>query len=75
MRRLTNAGKRFGDAVRGFRLDKGITQQKLADDVGVDLSYLGEIERGRQNPSLAIIVSIANALDVTVQQIVKKAGL
>jgi transcriptional regulator with XRE-family HTH domain len=48
--------------VRSARLQRGLTQEKLAFDAGVDLTYLGGIERGKRNPSLLVMARIADAL-------------
>lgn len=41
-----------------------MTQEQLAFDAKIDLTYMGGIERGKRNPSLLVIVRIANALSV-----------
>jgi transcriptional regulator with XRE-family HTH domain len=48
--------------VRSARLQRGLTQEKLAFDAGVDLTCLGGIERGKRNPSLLVMARIADAL-------------
>jgi transcriptional regulator with XRE-family HTH domain len=53
-----------GANVRRLRLAKGMTQEQLAADAGIDLTYAGGIERGRRNPSLEVLVRIAAALGV-----------
>lgn len=50
--------------VRRLRKGRGLTQEQLAHDAGIDLTYLGGIERGRRNPSLAVLVRLADALGV-----------
>jgi transcriptional regulator with XRE-family HTH domain len=67
--------KRFGSAVKHLRLKKGMTQQKLADDCGLDIGYIGGIERGQRNPSLEVIISVAEVLEVTVSQLAKHARI
>jgi transcriptional regulator with XRE-family HTH domain len=52
----------FGRNVRRIRLERGVTLEALADQVGLSYSYLGEIERGRRNPTLAVVERIATAL-------------
>lgn len=42
-----------------------LSQEELAHRVGVDVRYLGGIERAQENPSLKVIVAIAVALDAT----------
>lgn len=54
-----------GENVRRFRQDRGLTQEQLAFESQIDLTYLGGIERGRRNPSLLVIARIARALMVT----------
>lgn len=54
-----------GHNVRRLRLEKGLTQEQLAHDAGIDLTYLGGIERGRRNPSLMVMVGIATALQAS----------
>lgn len=41
-----------------------MTQEQLAFEAQIDLTYEGGIERGRRNPSLLVMVRIAQALDV-----------
>lgn len=52
----------MGDNVRRLRVERKLTQEQLAYDAEIDLTYLGGIERGRRNPSVDVIVRIANAL-------------
>ena len=43
----------------------GLSQEELSHHVGVDVRYLGGIERAQRNPSLKVITSIAVALETT----------
>jgi transcriptional regulator with XRE-family HTH domain len=43
----------------------GLSQEELSHRVGVDVRYLGGIERAQRNPSLKIITLIAAALDTS----------
>jgi transcriptional regulator with XRE-family HTH domain len=54
-----------GRNVRAFRLRRGLTQEQLAFEARIDLTYAGGIERGRRNPSLLVMARIAEALGVT----------
>lgn len=51
-----------GRNVRRLRLAKGLTQEQLAFESKIDLTYVGGIERGRRNPSILVIARIAAAL-------------
>lgn len=54
----------FGQNVREKRRAKGITLEAFAHDVGLSYSYVGELERGRRNPTLKVVERIASTLEV-----------
>ena len=54
----------FGSNVRRLRKQHGLTQEALAHEVEIDVSYLGQLERGERNPTLALIQRVAEALHV-----------
>ena len=56
----------IGEAIRRLRKLKNMSIQDLADASGVSVGMLSQIERDRANPSLRIITSIREALDVPV---------
>ena len=63
---------RVGRNVRRLRLaHQGLSQEKLAVDAGIDLTYLGGIERGRRNPSLLVMVRIAAALEAEITELLE----
>jgi transcriptional regulator with XRE-family HTH domain len=49
--------------VRRLRKDRSLTQEKLALDAAIDLTYLGGIERGRRNPSVVVLGRLAEVLE------------
>lgn len=59
----------IGIRIRRFRKTKGLTQQALAELSNQEPSNISHIERGATKLSLPTIVSIANALDVTVDDL------
>ena len=56
--------KIVGVNVRRLRIERKLTQEQLAHDVEIDLTYLGGIERGRRNPSVNVLGRLALALGV-----------
>lgn len=54
----------FGGNVRRVRQQKKLTQEELAFEAEIDLTYVGGIERGKRNPSLLVMARIADALSV-----------
>jgi transcriptional regulator with XRE-family HTH domain len=61
----------FGSSVARLRREKGWTQEDLAEHADVHRSYLAAIETGLRNPSLDVIVKIANGLHVSVADLFK----
>lgn len=52
----------FGANVRARRKDLGLSQEQLADIVGLHRTYIGGIERGERNISIMNLIKLANAL-------------
>jgi transcriptional regulator with XRE-family HTH domain len=67
--------RQFGKAVKELRLKKGLTQHQLADACGLDISYVGQIERGQRNPTLGVMQGLASVLGVKISELLKKAKL
>lgn len=60
-----------GQNVRRLRERKRLTQEELAFEAEIDLTYLGGIERGRRNPSLMVMARIAHALSIPLSMLVE----
>jgi transcriptional regulator with XRE-family HTH domain len=54
----------LGRNVRKVRQQRRMTQERLAFEAEIDLTYVGGIERGKRNPSLLVMAQIAKALSV-----------
>jgi len=54
-----------GDNIRRRRLELHLTQQALADRIGITQSYLSDVEKGKRSPLLSRLANFADALDVT----------
>ncbi|OGM19756.1 transcriptional regulator [Candidatus Woesebacteria bacterium RIFCSPHIGHO2_01_FULL_38_10] len=55
---------KFGKHLRKIREGKGLTQEGLADLAGMHFTYIGQIERGKRNPSLINLERLAKALKI-----------
>lgn len=60
-----------GANVRRIRLERGLTQEKLAFEAKLDLTYIGGIERGRRNPTVIVLGRIAEALETMPAELVQ----
>jgi transcriptional regulator with XRE-family HTH domain len=61
-----------GRNVHRLRQQNGMTQEQLAFEAEIDLTYMGGIERGRRNPSLLVMVRIAKALSVPLPKLLSE---
>jgi putative transcriptional regulator len=51
------------------RIERGLSQQELADVVEVTRQTIGLIEKGKYNPTLNLCIRIAKALEKTLDQL------
>jgi transcriptional regulator with XRE-family HTH domain len=64
--------KAFGKVIKELREDEGLSQQELADTAGIDRSYLSDLERGLNFPSLNIVYSLAEVFKMKANELVQK---
>ena len=57
--------------VRALRVERGLSQERLAADAGIDRAYLGGIERQVENPTIDLLDRLAQVLDVTLSDLVR----
>ena len=51
------------------RIEKGLSQQQLADEIGVTRQTIGLIEKGQYNPTLNLCVKLAKVLNKTLNDL------
>ena len=61
--------KSLGKNLRKFRNECKITQEQLAEIVGIHPTYVGKIEAGKSNPSVKMLFSISRALNIKLSDI------
>ena len=54
----------IGKKLKNLRLEKGLSQEKLAELVDLSREYITRVERGQKNISLKKLFAIADALEV-----------
>lgn len=59
----------LSDKIRLLRLQKGLSQENMADMMGLSTSAYGDVERGRTELSYARLESIAKLLDVPLPEL------
>lgn len=63
----------FGAELTRLRLDRGWSQQKLADALGYTERYIGQLERGVKSPTLRTVADIAEAFSTKPSVILRAA--
>jgi len=69
-----NILKQFGGSMKLLRTSKEVTQQELADKLGISVAYVSLLERGGRNPPLTTVIEIAKALKGDVRDLVPPVG-
>lgn len=59
-----------GSNIRSLRIEKGISQEALANEADIPLSQIGRIERGETNPTISTLFVISEALGVELRRLV-----
>ncbi len=68
---MKEESKKLGNNLKTIRTAKNITQSELAELLGVDKSFVSNIENGKNNPTLSTIANLAKALKVSVDELFK----
>lgn len=71
----TNASNGLGVGLRARRRALGKTLQQVADECGLTVGFISQIERGISVPSLASLCSVANALETSVDSFLLQAPM
>lgn len=59
----------IGWNLRRLRVERGLSQERLALAAGIDRAYVGRIERGSENVTIATLEAMASALAVPVAEL------
>jgi transcriptional regulator with XRE-family HTH domain len=65
----------FGRAIKQTRGECSMSQEELAHRAGIDRSYMSSIERGEQNVGLMSMHRVAEALGISLSELVLNAKL
>jgi transcriptional regulator with XRE-family HTH domain len=71
VRKKSEISIKFGEKVRELRTKKGFSQEELAHIADVHRTYIGMVERAEKNITLVNVEKIANALEITISDLLK----
>ena len=61
--------ERLGEQLRLIRKEQGLTQEQLAEKIGVHPTYIGKIEGGKSNPSTIMLFKLSRAFGVKLSKV------
>lgn len=64
--------KKLGLVLRNLRKKKGLSQEKLALEAGVERNYISLLELGKSNATVKVIFKLAAVLEVSPSEILKQ---
>lgn len=62
----------IGANVRRYRLARDLSQEAVAERMGVDRAYVSALELGRRNPTVITLWHVAQALEVSLVELVSE---
>ena len=66
-----NVNKELGMRIRYLREQKKMTLEDLEFEANVNKNYLSDLERGNRNPTVKVLSRIANALEISLEELFK----
>lgn len=66
---MQEAVRAIGSQIRRLRLARNWSQEQLAEQADLAFTYIGNIERGEANPTISVLLRIAEALEVSIGQL------
>ena len=64
-----NVKEKLGKRIYELRIEKSLSQEKLALKANIDRAYMHLIEKGKTNVSIELIEKIANALEIHIKEL------
>lgn len=62
--------KIFGETLRELRLEKGLSQEKLAELCDLTPNYISFLERGLRQPTLTTLYKLSSALNLSINELI-----
>ena len=62
--------KIIGERIRNERKKKGLTQEKLSEEIDVTIAFLSRVERGKSRINLNRLAQISTVLDIPIEKLI-----
>lgn len=71
---MSDTAKIIGQRIRNYRVQKHISQEKLAELAGCHPTYIGQLERGEKNATVESFEKVCAALNISLSKLFEKLG-
>jgi len=68
---MNEISKKLGENLRRIRKEKEMTQERICEILDLDRGYISSIENGKRNPTLSTLKKLADALTISVDELLK----
>lgn len=69
--RRLNITERFGLKVRKLRVERNLTQTRMAEEFGMDRTFLSDLECGRKSLTLPTLARLAQGFGITLSELLR----
>ena len=66
-----DVSSRFGVRLRQLRRERNLTQLRMAEDFGIDRTFISDVERGRKSISLPMLEVVALGLKMSLSELLR----
>ncbi len=63
--------RKVGEKIRNYRIEVGLSQEKLSFECNLDRTYIGSVERGERNIAIINLNKLATALNVSISKLLE----
>jgi len=67
-----DTNQKIGIIIKKLRIDKSMSQEKLALLANIDRTYISDIEKGERNVSVEILEKLTNTLEISISELFKR---
>lgn len=69
--RRANVNERFGRRIRHLRVERNLTQTRMAEEFGIDRTFLSDLECGRKSLTLPTLETLARGFNMTLSELLQ----
>ncbi|MGB3465582.1 MAG: helix-turn-helix domain-containing protein [Cyclobacteriaceae bacterium] len=68
---MTESAKKYGQRIKEIRVAKELTQQELAERLGIKRETINNVENGRQKPTIEFLIKLSSEVNMSLDEILQ----